>query len=170
MKQEKKLSKQYGRDVSIISYFYVVLSFVVILTLYYFLSQFFSTPIVRDVSFINMFFLAIAAHKISWLLTKDAVFTFVRAPFSKFSGFVGPGATTSESPRGEGMRYVIGELLTCSWCINMWAATILVLSYFLFPKVTIAVAMLFAILMLADVVTILYIILGNILTRSYPEK
>lgn len=52
----------------------------------------------------------VATHKLSRLLAKDKVTSFLRAPFTEYQGPGGPGEV-EEKPRGSGLRYVVGELL-----------------------------------------------------------
>jgi hypothetical protein len=63
----------------------------------------------------------IATHKISRLLTKDKVTSFARAPFTRFQEPAGHGEL-EEAPRGHGLRYAIGELLVCPYCVAQWVA------------------------------------------------
>lgn len=61
----------------------------------------------------------IATHKISRLITKDKVTSFLRAPFVRYQEPAGHGEV-EEEPRGEGLRYATGELLVCPYCIAQW--------------------------------------------------
>ena len=79
--------------------------------------------------------LAVAAFKLSRLVTKDKVTGFVRAPFTEFVE-EGDAAEVNEAPRGEGLRYAIGELLTCPFCFNQWAATALGVAWLHAPNAT----------------------------------
>jgi hypothetical protein len=65
--------------------------------------------------------LAVSTHKVSRLLTKDAVTSPLRAPVTKFEGPAGE-AEVNESPRGNGARHAVGELLTCPFCTAVWVA------------------------------------------------
>ncbi|NJC69054.1 DUF1360 domain-containing protein [Planosporangium thailandense] len=65
--------------------------------------------------------LAISTHKVSRLLTKDAVTSPLRAPVTKFEGSAGE-AEINESPRGTGAQHAFGELLTCPFCTAVWVA------------------------------------------------
>ena len=53
-----------------------------------------------------------ASHKLSRLLAKDKVTSFLRAPFTEYQGRGGP-AEVEERARGDGTRRAIGELLIC---------------------------------------------------------
>jgi hypothetical protein len=61
----------------------------------------------------------VATHKLSRLITKDKVTAFVRAPFTRFQDTAGHGEL-DEEPRGDGLRYAVGELLVCPYCIAQW--------------------------------------------------
>src|ERR1700758_5196893 len=64
--------------------------------------------------------LGIASHKLSRLVAKDKITTFLRAPFTEYQGRGGP-AEVEERARGEGVRRAVGELLTCPYCLGLWA-------------------------------------------------
>lgn len=63
--------------------------------------------------------IGVATHKLSRLITKDKVTAFVRAPFVRFQESSGHGEV-EEEPRGDGLRYAVGELLICPYCISQW--------------------------------------------------
>jgi hypothetical protein len=62
-----------------------------------------------------------ASYKLSRLISKKRVTAFVRAPFTELEGKGGP-AELEERPRGNGARRAIGELLTCPYCLGLWAS------------------------------------------------
>ena len=62
-----------------------------------------------------------ASHKLSRMVAKDKVTTFVRAPFTEFEAKGGP-AEVEERARGRGLRKAIGELLVCPYCLGLWAS------------------------------------------------
>ncbi|MEZ5239189.1 MAG: DUF1360 domain-containing protein [Microthrixaceae bacterium] len=49
------------------------------------------------------------------LITKGAVTTPLRAPFTEFEEHGGP-AELNEAPRGSGLRHSLGEMLSCPFC------------------------------------------------------
>ena len=71
---------------------------------------------VRDVVLMG-----VASHKVSRVLAKDKPMSFLRAPFVRYDGDAGEGEV-SETPRGEGMRRAVGELLVCPYCLSPWVA------------------------------------------------
>jgi hypothetical protein len=64
---------------------------------------------------------ALATHKVSRLVAKDAVTSPLRAPFTRFEGPAGDAEVTEEVT-GRGARKAVGELVTCPFCIGPWAA------------------------------------------------
>ncbi|MGI5243796.1 DUF1360 domain-containing protein [Dactylosporangium sp. CA-139066] len=79
--------------------------------------------------------LAVATHKLSRLLTKDAITSPIRAPFTQFEEPAGE-AELNESPRGHGARHAMGELLTCPFCTGVWVATGLGAGLVFAPRIT----------------------------------
>jgi Protein of unknown function (DUF1360) len=93
--------------------------------------------------------LGVATFKISRLIAKDKVTSFIRAPFTRYEGEAGP-AEVSEEPRGDGLKRAVGELLVCPYCIGQWVGTGLLASYLYRPRLTRTVASVFAIVTAAD--------------------
>jgi hypothetical protein len=62
-----------------------------------------------------------ASHKLSRLVAKKKITSFVRAPFTELQGKGAP-AELEERARGEGLRRAVGELLTCPYCLGLWAS------------------------------------------------
>lgn len=89
-----------------------------------------SRPSVGDV-----LLLGIATHKLSRLIAKDRVTSFVRAPFTRFQEATGHGEV-AEQPSGHGMRLALGELLVCPYCLAQWIATGFALGLLVAPRVT----------------------------------
>jgi len=87
---------------------------------------------------------ALATHKFARLVSKDGVTTPIRAPFTEFEGNAG-SAEVNESPRPEPARHVLGELLTCPFCVTPWIATAYVGGLALSPRLARAWAAVFSI-------------------------
>ena len=87
-------------------------------------------PAVGDILLIG-----IASHKLSRLIAKDKVTSFVRAPFTRFQKPGGPGEV-EEEPYGQGLRFAVGELLVCPYCLAQWVATALTLGLVGAPRFT----------------------------------
>ena len=64
--------------------------------------------------------LAAATFALSKLVVREKVETWVRDPF------VEEHPDGERTPRGKGLRYAVGELLTCTRCTGAWSALALV--------------------------------------------
>ncbi|MEV4756148.1 DUF1360 domain-containing protein [Micromonospora sp. NPDC049559] len=85
--------------------------------------------------------LGIATHKLSRLLTKDAVTSPLRAPFTRYDKPIGSGEVMEQvRDQGSGTRHAIGELLSCPFCLAVWVATGLTGGLVLAPRLTRMVA------------------------------
>lgn len=89
----------------------------------------------EQISAADLALVAIATHKASRTIAKDAVLSPVRAPFTRFRGPAGPGEVTEEV-RGRGLRKAVGELLTCPFCLDHWVATAFVAGLVAAPRPT----------------------------------
>jgi hypothetical protein len=78
---------------------------------------------------------AVATHEASLLLTRDAVTSPIRAPFTHYQKDSGQGEV-DEIPSGQGLREAIGELLTCPYCLQAWIAGSLVTGFVFKPRET----------------------------------
>lgn len=79
--------------------------------------------------------LGTATFKASRLLTKDAVTSPLRAPFTRFEGPAGDGEV-NESVRGTGVRHAVGELVTCPFCLSVWVGSALGAGMVFLPRLT----------------------------------
>ncbi|MFC0503059.1 DUF1360 domain-containing protein [Micromonospora costi] len=85
--------------------------------------------------------LSIATHKLSRLLSKDAVTSPLRAPFTRYDRPIGSGEVMEEvRDSGSSTRHAIGELLSCPFCLAVWVATGLTGGLVLAPRLTRLVA------------------------------
>lgn len=70
--------------------------------------------------------IALASYKMSRVVAKDEVATFIRAPVTE--------DPRAQEPKKEGMAAVLGELVTCPYCLGLWFASALGYSHVLFPR------------------------------------
>ncbi len=99
--------------------------------------------------------LGIATHKLSRTLAKERVASPLRAPFAEYHGSAGAGMVHEET-RGRGMRRAVGELVTCPFCVAPWIAAGLGAGYVRGPRLTRALASLFAAVTVSDFMHQLY--------------
>jgi hypothetical protein len=79
--------------------------------------------------------LGVATHKLSRLVTKEAVTSPLRAPFTRYEEPAG-AAEVNESVRGTGAQHAIGELVNCPFCVGVWAASGLTAGLVFAPRLT----------------------------------
>ncbi len=78
---------------------------------------------------------AVAVFRLSRLLSKAAVTSPLRAPFTRYVGPQGPAELEEEAREGGG-RDTVGELLTCPFCVSVWVASTLTAGQLLWPRAT----------------------------------
>jgi hypothetical protein len=83
--------------------------------------------------------LTLGAYKLSRVVTLSFVVSPVRAPFTKRGKKLSAGEVQDE-PRGEGLQKAIGDLVTCPFCFNIWAASALFTAFSFWPKPTLRLA------------------------------
>jgi hypothetical protein len=103
----------------------------------------------------DLVLLGVATHKVSRLLTKDRVTSFVRAPFTRYQEAAGHGEV-EEQPRGTGLRLALGELLVCPFCVAQWVAAGLAVSLVAAPRATRIVAGIYVVETISDVLQLAY--------------
>jgi hypothetical protein len=59
--------------------------------------------------------LGIATFALAKLVSKEKVDAWVREPFVEETA-------DGRRPKGEGLRYAVGEMLTCTRCVGVWSA------------------------------------------------
>ncbi|MFS8103388.1 DUF1360 domain-containing protein [Lentzea alba] len=99
---------------------------------------------------------SVATHKASRLLTKEAVTSPLRAPFTRYEQPAGH-AELKESPRSDHpARHAIGELLTCPFCAGVWIASGLTAGLVLAPRLTRLVSTVLTVVAASDSLNLVY--------------
>ena len=88
-----------------------------------------------DLSPYEVALLGIATHKLTRIISKDAITSAIRAPFTRFKGSSAP-AELAEEVRGSGVKHAVGELLTCPFCLAQWTATGFAFGLIFAPRAT----------------------------------
>jgi Protein of unknown function (DUF1360) len=99
--------------------------------------------------------IAVATFKLSRIIARDRVTSAIRAPFSRFQGDAGP-SEVDEAARGQGLQRVVGELLICPYCLDVWTATAFLGGLVAAPVPTRWVASVFATVGVADALQLAY--------------
>ncbi|BBZ45365.1 DUF1360 domain-containing protein [Mycobacterium parmense] len=100
----------------------------------------------------------LGTHKLSRTLTKDAVTSPLRAPFTRYRGSGGPAEVMEEVRNDSPLRHSVGELLTCPFCLDMWVATGFAIGLVFAPRFTRMIAGVFTVLTGADFLQLGYAI------------
>jgi hypothetical protein len=92
----------------------------------------------RDVSLStrDLALVTVATHRLARTLTKDAVTSPLRAPFTTYAGRGGPSEVheeISDWAKERPLAHAVGEMLTCPFCLAQWIATLLVSATVLSP-------------------------------------
>jgi hypothetical protein len=87
-----------------------------------------------DLSTADVAMLALATNRLTRILSREPIASPLRAPFTRFTGGTKGPAQLSEVARGEGTREVVGELVTCPFCLSQWVATGLAAGVLLAPR------------------------------------
>jgi len=107
---------------------------------------------------------AVATFRFSRLASKNSVTSPLRAPFTKYQGPGGP-AETMEEARGAGARRVVGELITCPFCVSVWTAATYTAGLVIAPRATRLAGSTLALIAGSDLLQLSY----AVLTRAAEE-
>jgi len=72
--------------------------------------------------------IALSSYKLSRVITKDQVTAFVRAPVTE--------DPDGREPKREGFARVLGELVTCPYCLGLWISSALTAAHVVIPRET----------------------------------
>ncbi|HTX62978.1 MAG TPA: DUF1360 domain-containing protein [Acidimicrobiales bacterium] len=104
---------------------------------------------VRRPAPMDLLLFGLATQHLSRLVSKDAVTSPLRAPFTEFEGAAGEGEV-EERVVGSGLRHALGEFVTCPFCLDQWIATIFVAAWVALPDLTTAATTALAVAQVAD--------------------
>ena len=104
----------------------------------------------------DVLLLAAGTHKLSRTLTKDAVTSPLRVPFTRYKEPGGPAEVMEEVRSKGGLRHSIGELITCPFCLDVWIAAGFTIGLVFAPRLTRLVAAALTAVTGADFLHLLY--------------
>jgi hypothetical protein len=138
-----------GDEVPLFSYAVLVGIFNLIFALFLLLTKVSGRPIPERIELGDIVLFGVATHKLSWIVSRDAITAPLRAPFTELEEVKSP-TNVKEKPRDTGLQRSLGELLTCRFCLGMWISAFFAYGLVLFPAATRLVGAIFAILTLSD--------------------
>lgn len=105
-------------------------------------------------SWLDFVLLIFASFRLTRLVVYDKITEFLRRPFHLTIEETLPDGSTETfiEIKGTGLRYWIGELLSCHWCTGFWCTVVLYSSYKLIPFYSIPVITIFAIAGCASII------------------
>jgi hypothetical protein len=106
-------------------------------------------------STLDVLLIGVATHKLSRLIAKDKVTSFIRAPFTRLQQTSGQGEV-EEEPCGHGLRLAVGELLVCPYCLAQWVATALTIGLVGAPRLTRLIGTVFVAHTVSDFLQVAY--------------
>jgi hypothetical protein len=94
----------------------------------------------RRISPYDLLLMTAGTHKLARLVSKDAITSPLRMPFTRYRESGGP-AEVMEDVREQGQfRHAVGELLSCPFCLSVWVATGFSVGFLFAPRFTRVVA------------------------------
>lgn len=110
----------------------------------------------RKIAPYDLALITAGTHKLARILSKDAVTSPLRAPFTRYRGTGGPAEVMEEARDTSPVRHAIGELLSCPFCLDMWVATGFTTGLLFAPRFTRLVTATFTALTGADFLHLVY--------------
>lgn len=110
----------------------------------------------RRIAPYDLALITIGTHKLSRTISKDAVTSPLRAPFTRYRGTGGPAEVMEEARDGSALRHAVGELVSCPFCLDMWVGTGFTIGLLFVPRFTRFVAATFTVLTGADFLHLIY--------------
>jgi len=103
--------------------------------------------------------IGLASHRLSRTVTKEAIASPLRAPFTRYTRS-GVASEVSEEVVADSTHHpyahAVGELLTCPFCMAQWTSTGLVAAYILAPRQARVVTAILDSAAIANVLHLLY--------------
>lgn len=114
------------------------------------------------ISVLDLVLIGLATARLTDIISTDEAMKWLREPFVRMERTeIADREVEVRVGRGDGWRRVIGEMLSCPWCVCVWVAAGLSYVYFLFPSMT----WLFILVMAVAQVGSLLQSLGTIIVR-----
>ena len=88
------------------------------------------------IEWIDFIILILAAFRLTRLIVFDEITSFLRKPFLTVTYEENEAGQLIENIeiKGTGLRYWIGLLLSCHWCVGIWSSLLIVWLYYSVPS------------------------------------
>lgn len=113
------------------------------------------------ISIFEFILICLATFRLTRLIVFDTITVFLRKPFHEMIEETNEQGQveTYLHIKGEGLKFWIGELLSCYWCVGVWVSIILVAAYMMVP---VFAGMTILILAIAAVASIIEMIVSKL--------
>jgi hypothetical protein len=110
-------------------------------------------------NWLGLCLLVMASFRLTRLIVYDKITEFLREPFHNYveETLEDGSAETFIEIKGTGLRYWIGELLSCHWCTGIWSAAFLYGTYMAIPQLAFPIINILAIAGLASLIQHIFI-------------
>jgi hypothetical protein len=91
--------------------------------------------LIEEISWLHFLILILASFRLTHLIVFDEITSFIRTPFLtvNFEPDESGQILRKVTIKGTGLRYQIGLLLSCHWCIGIWSSVAIVALYSCYP-------------------------------------
>lgn len=88
-----------------------------------------------NISWVNLAILVLSSFRLTHMIVFDEITAFLRKPFLTVTYVPDESGQIVRQVdiKGTGLRYWIGLLLSCHWCVGIWASVVIVALYLYVP-------------------------------------
>jgi len=152
----KQIWKQYGEDRPLPGYLVAIGGYATLAGVLAVAGRLTGARLPERFSLGDTALMSVATHKASRLLTKEAVTSPLRAPFTRYEEPAGHAEVNESARSDHPARHTIGELLTCPFCAGVWIASGLTAGMVFAPRLTRLVSTALTAVAVSDVLNLGY--------------
>ncbi len=106
--------------------------------------------------YLELLILVLASFRLTRLVVYDTITEFLRSPFHHTIEEELPDGNieTYIQIKGSGLRYWIGDLLSCHWCTGIWCSAFIYGCYYFWPVYFMPLFTILAIAALASIIQV----------------
>lgn len=88
-----------------------------------------------NMNWLHFLILVLSSYRLTHLIVFDSITAFLRKPFLEetYEENEAGNLVREVQIKGSGIRYWIGQMISCYWCTGVWSAAGIVLLYWLVP-------------------------------------
>lgn len=107
-----------------------------------------------EIDIFQFLLMTLAVFRLTRLIVYDKITDFIRKPFHEIVEETEADGTISSyiEIKGSGLKYWLGYLLSCYWCVGIWCSVIIIAAYYLSPIYSSVVIFILAVAALAALI------------------